>query len=293
MEVNNTDANCDVSIVLVAYNRAMFIGGTLESIANQTYPHFEVLICDDCSVDETETVCREFVARDNRFRYIRNERNLGMPGNLNAGLRRARYEYVATFHDGDIYAPTLIEKWRGALIKYPSAGFVFNRYRGLGPEGQTWYASKAFPELVAGREFVTQRLAEKDGTFPVWGTVMSRKSIYEELNYLNPRYNFIADIDLDLRIADKYDVAHVPEVLIDLPHKKVVPHEFKFPDWAFYYYQFRVIWNAIQRHYRQQPVKMASALVEHAFAYPVMLGGRARRKLMRMIRQSRQGGRNA
>ena len=90
--------------------------------------------------DETEAVCREYVERDSRFSYLptRNSRNLGMPANLNAGLRRTRCEFVANLHDGDIYAPTLIEKWRTALIPLiPAPASCSTVIAILTPDGQT------------------------------------------------------------------------------------------------------------------------------------------------------------
>lgn len=127
-----SEQTADVSILLLTYNRAKFLPDTFDASIRQTYSNYELLICDDGSSDDTQGVCEEYVARDSRFRYLRNEHNLGLFGNLNLRLPQARCELVATLHDGDIYHPTLIEKWRAALLKYPSAGFVFNQYRHLG-----------------------------------------------------------------------------------------------------------------------------------------------------------------
>src|SRR5688572_30266852 len=60
-----------------AYKAEKFILKTLEALGNQTYPNFEILICDDVSPDQTADVCREFCRRDSRFRFIRNSENLG------------------------------------------------------------------------------------------------------------------------------------------------------------------------------------------------------------------------
>ncbi|MDR3749001.1 MAG: glycosyltransferase family 2 protein [Acidobacteriota bacterium] len=272
-------AQPDVSIVLVTYNRARFIRQTLESIASQTYPYFEVLICDDCSTDETQAVCAEYVQRDSRFRYLRNERNLAMPGNLNSGIRQAQCEFIAGLHDGDIYAPTLIEKWREALIQHATAGFVFNRYRHLDPEGQTRGTTAAFPELVRGDDFLTRCLADQQLQCPVWGTVMARRSVYEEMGFFDARYSFWSDVDMWFRIAEKYDVAHVPEVLIDLPHRKTMPHLFDPYKLDTHRYTFQIYWEAKRRRYRRQPLAATVELGKQTMGYSIALTARAMNKL--------------
>ena len=79
-----------VSLCLTAFNRAHLLPGTLDSILVQSFPDFELIINDDCSKDQTQEVCLEYMQRDSRIKYFRNETNLNMPGNLNAALRRAK-----------------------------------------------------------------------------------------------------------------------------------------------------------------------------------------------------------
>ncbi len=275
----------DVSIVLVTFNRANFIRRTLETIVGQTYPYFEVLICDDCSTDNTEAICQEFVKRDSRFKYVKNKQNLRMPGNLNAGILRARYEFIAILHDGDIYAPTLIEKWREALIKYPSAGFVFNRYRHLSEDGQSGLATGPFPELMAGRDFLKWCFADRELQCPVWGTVMARKAVYERMGPFDPRYGFFSDVDMWFRIAQLFDVAHVPEVLINLPHRRAMPHLFDKFNIAAHSNVFKIYWNAKVNHYRDEPLTMFAQLGMQVWGFII---SRARRLLKKTRRRTKR-----
>jgi glycosyltransferase involved in cell wall biosynthesis len=184
-----SEQTADVSILLLTYNRAKFLPDTFDAIIRQTYSNYELLICDDGSSDDTKGGCEEYVARDSRFRYLRNEHNLGQFENLNLRLPQARCELVATLHDGDIYHPTLIEKWRAALLKYPSAGFVFNQYRHLDASGRAWCVTTPFPEIMKGSDFLLRCFADRDLYYPPWGTLMARKSVYEAVNYFNTRYN--------------------------------------------------------------------------------------------------------
>jgi len=259
----------DVSIVLVTYNRASFLRKTLDSLMVQTYPHFELLICDDSSTDETERVCREYAEKDRRIIYVKNPGNLGMPGNLNSGLQKCKCEFVADLHDGDIYAPTLIEKWRDALIKHPQAGFVFNRYRHLASDGTCAWDTPAFPEVLSGSEFLDLCFADNRGC-PVWGTVMGRRSVYEHLGWFDGRYRFWADIDMWFRIAESYPVAHVPELLIDLPARETMPRLFAKGvggTLASNATVFKVYWRARCRHLHHRPMTLAVHLAHQTIGY--------------------------
>ena len=92
-----------VSVVLTTYNRAHVLAVTLDSILSQTLEDFDLIISDDASQDDTERVCRQYEARDRRVRYRRGLKNVGMPGNLNAGIAVSAGEYIANLHDGDLH----------------------------------------------------------------------------------------------------------------------------------------------------------------------------------------------
>ena len=71
-----------VSIGMPVYNGELFIRQSVESLLAQTYGDFELVITDNASKDGTEEVCREFEKKDKRVRYVRNDKNLGGPGNF-------------------------------------------------------------------------------------------------------------------------------------------------------------------------------------------------------------------
>lgn len=103
------------------YNMAQYIGEAIESIIKQTYTNWELIVVDDGSTDNTETVVRSFV--DPRIRYIRQER-LGRGGARNAALRVARGEYIAITDADDISLPRRFEMQVDYLQKYPKIAVV-------------------------------------------------------------------------------------------------------------------------------------------------------------------------
>lgn len=207
-------ASKNVSICLLTYNRADKLPQTLDSLLSQTFPDFELIICDDYSTDGTEEVCLAYRRLDHRIRYFRNSQNLGMPGNLNYSLQLAGGDYLANLHDGDVYHPQLIELWKSALDLNPEAGFVFNAYRSINTKGITVEYRHEFPYLIPGHVLARRMLSQWDS--PVFGTVMARREVYERLGWFDPKFGNFSDVDMWLRIACNYDVAYVDQILIDL-----------------------------------------------------------------------------
>jgi glycosyltransferase involved in cell wall biosynthesis len=208
-----------LSVVLTTYRRAPLLDRTFASIAAQTRPPDEVVVSDDCSPDDTAQVVAGWRGRLPGLVYRRNETNLNMPGNLNAAVRAASGDFIANLHDGDEYAPTLLEKWERALDEHPTAGIAFC---GLGGwpvttkhgGGVLLYDIAPFTE---GREFFERHLLHRVGC-PIWGTVMARRSAYEKLLPFDARFGFVSDVDMWMRMCLEHDVAYVNEPLIRLDH---------------------------------------------------------------------------
>jgi len=203
-----------ISVCPTHYDRPEKLRATLRSLAAQTRPPDEVFVWDDCSPGDPTNVAQAFRFHFKRFVYHRNERNLGMPGNLNAVLALAGGDYVANLHDADIYDATLLEKWARALDAHPTAGFVFCRVSGRN-KSQDGRLQGCAP-LTAGREFNRRYLLNAwRGSSPVWGTVMARRSLYRRLLPFDPRFGCVADVDMWMRLSLESDVAFVDEALIE------------------------------------------------------------------------------
>jgi glycosyltransferase involved in cell wall biosynthesis len=97
--------NSLVSIIIPTYNRAHLIRETLNSIAAQTYTNWECIVVDDGSTDGTDILLVECIKKDNRFKYLSNERTKGAQGARNTGLFDAKGAYIQFFDSDDIMYP--------------------------------------------------------------------------------------------------------------------------------------------------------------------------------------------
>ena len=103
-----------VTIAIPTFNRASLLKDCVVAALSQTYQHFEILVSDNASTDETEEVLREFT--DRRLRVVRQKTNVGMLPNWNACLAEAKGDYIVFVSDDDRIAPWMLERCI-ALVK--------------------------------------------------------------------------------------------------------------------------------------------------------------------------------
>jgi len=109
-----------VSIALPVHNGENFVREALDSILNQTYTNFELVISDNASSDMTEQICREYAATDKRIRYFRQETNIGAAPNHNFVFQQSKGEYFKWASHDDVLMPTFLEKCVNFLEQNPS-----------------------------------------------------------------------------------------------------------------------------------------------------------------------------
>lgn len=118
-----------VSVGMPVYNGARWIRASLDSILQQTFPDFELIISDNASTDDTESICREYAAQDARVRYFRNDVNVGASDNYNAVFRRARGIYFKWASCNDICAPEFLARCVEVLEARSDMVLVYPRTR--------------------------------------------------------------------------------------------------------------------------------------------------------------------
>lgn len=132
--MSNNPALPIVSIIMPTYNRANLIGESIQSICDQTYTKWQLIVVDDGSDDNTEEVVAGF--REGRIEFITAGRN-GVGGKLkNMGLQQAEGELIAFLDSDDLWANTKLEKQIQALQQYAEAGFCLTGGYNFRTEGK-------------------------------------------------------------------------------------------------------------------------------------------------------------
>lgn len=105
-----------VSIGLPVYNGENFLHKCLDSLLSQTFTNFELIISDNGSTDSTQKICQEYIKKDDRIRYIRQEKNMGVIWNFNFVLKEAKNDYFVWAGVDDYVLPDFLKKNVEALV---------------------------------------------------------------------------------------------------------------------------------------------------------------------------------
>jgi glycosyltransferase involved in cell wall biosynthesis len=116
-----------IDIIIPAYNREDTIGRTLSSLAAQTDTDFNVIIVDDCSTDNTQSVAESFKNLLN-IKYIRNEKNLGPGDSRQVGLDNSTSKFVAFLDSDDMFMPHTVETFNTAIKANSDIEFLYTYF---------------------------------------------------------------------------------------------------------------------------------------------------------------------
>lgn len=123
-----------VSIVTPVYNSEKFISYTIESVINQTYQNWEMIIVDDCSRDDSANIIEKYCLADTRIKYIKLEKNSGAAVARNVGIDISKGRFIAFLDSDDLWEPEKLEK-QIKFMEENKIGFSFTSYRLIDEEG--------------------------------------------------------------------------------------------------------------------------------------------------------------
>jgi hypothetical protein len=126
-----------VSVLMANYNYARYIAEAIESVLAQTYQHFELIVCDDGSTDNSREVVEQFVSRDSRVRLV-SKQNGGLASALNAAYSVSTGEIICLLDSDDLFLPQKIERVVGAFQNSKRAGVCIHRIVKMYNDGRTF-----------------------------------------------------------------------------------------------------------------------------------------------------------
>jgi len=194
-----------VSTIIPTYNRAHVLGCAVQSVLNQTYRNFELLIIDDGSVDNTEEIVNAF--DDSRIYLYKHDKNLGQTAALNTGLLIAKGKYIAFLDSDDEWLPQMLEKQVRVFREDDSLGVVYT-WAG------TYRAGGVLKPVVkfSSRGYINKQ-ALIQGYVSHMITMMVKKTCYDSVGLLDINFDNCNDDDICLRLAREYRFGLIPEIL--------------------------------------------------------------------------------
>ncbi|KOP27853.1 glycosyl transferase family A [Hapalosiphon sp. MRB220] len=209
-----------VSVVIPAYNAMTYLPETLESVLQQTFTDFEILIINDGSSDNIVEWTHQIA--DPRVRLI-SQPNQGVSVARNTGITHAQGEYIAFLDADDLWQPTKLEKQVHYLEDNPEVGLVYTWTAFVDQWGKHTGIVLAFHAEGNVWEQIVVRDMISNGSTP-----MVRRSCFETVGVFDPSFRYAPDRDMWTRIAARYSFGVVKEPLIlyrQLPNSFSRNHE--------------------------------------------------------------------
>jgi glycosyltransferase involved in cell wall biosynthesis len=194
-----------VSIIMNCYNGEKYVREALDSVFAQTYPYFEVIFWDNCSVDQSAAIARSY---DDRVKYYYSGTNTSLGEARKIALEKATGKYIAFLDIDDIYLPNKLEKQvnvmerTGAVMSYGSTIHIDANGRKIRNKRVKNHSGRILENLLHYYEINMQ-------------SVMIRKDILDDPRFnFNARYQYCPDYNLFMKIAALYDVEVIADYLV-------------------------------------------------------------------------------
>lgn len=184
-----------VSVCIPVFNGVNYIKDCINSVLEQNYTNYELLIVDNCSTDQTQSLIENY--KDSRIRYIRNKTNIGGINNFTKCIKLATGEYFVLLPHDDILLPEALKEFVLAL-ENKKIGLVYSAMQIINENGDTLYK-----KINHGSNMIfTSEEALKDliKNFMPIQCAMVRTAILKNLGGFDLKYSLFSDVHLWLRV---------------------------------------------------------------------------------------------
>lgn len=197
--MTNRKNKVKVSVIIPVYNSEKFIRDAIDSVLNQTYRDFEIIVADDGSTDSTTEILKEY---DDKIRW-KSQENKGPASAKNFGISMAKGKYITFLDSDDVFMPDRLEQQVDYLNKHPAVGLVYSDYYQIDEKGET---TRLISHSKENASLIQQNYVPTSG-------VMCRRECIDTLGAFDENLGSNYDWDMWLRISEKYPIYCIPKPL--------------------------------------------------------------------------------
>jgi len=194
-----------ISVVMAVYNEEKFLEESVDSILNQTFKDWELVIVNDCSTDNSLNIIKSYMKKDKRIRLVNNKKNGGCPDSRNDGLKISKGEYIAILDGDDVSHPKRLEKEVNYLEKNPHIFLVGSSAVYINEEGKEIRRFRKYND----HEMLAWRLPQSCGI--VHSSIMFRNEGLIYNNYFKGASDYKFYLDL---LSKGKNLTNLPEFLV-------------------------------------------------------------------------------
>lgn len=210
-KIKDHTSNKKVSVIIPTYNRATTIIKSINSVLNQTYSNFEIVVVDDNSDDNTKDIIKQI--QDDRIIYIKNKKNLGAASARNIGIKNATGELIAFQDSDDEWDKTKIEKQIKKLSENEKYGAVYCAFMYIGKES-TYQIPDASEPISKLEGNIFENLLQRNTVSTQ--TLLVKKSVLDSIGIFNDKLKALEDWELALRISREFLFGYINECLVNV-----------------------------------------------------------------------------
>ena len=195
-----------ISVIVITYNRSNLLRETIDSILDQTFKDFELIIIDNYSVDNTEKVVKSY--NDKRIKYFKNKNNGVIAVNRNFAIKKSKGEFIAICDDDDLWMPEKLEKQLKEFEKDKQIGVVCTNGFFFGDR------KKRKISKLKDRYLSFNKLLKKN--IIICCSVLIKRDVISNIGIFDESQKFFTgeDYELWLRISKKYKIRYIDKSLI-------------------------------------------------------------------------------
>ncbi|MEM9718532.1 MAG: glycosyltransferase family 2 protein [Bacteroidota bacterium] len=196
-----------VSIIIPAYNAEPFLGETIQSVIHQEFTDWELIIVDDGSTDKTQIIVEKFTS-DPRITYLY-KKNEGVSLARNSGFTQSKGAYVAFLDADDLWKKDRLEKMLSKFEGDSALGLVHSYVQEIDENSQL------LPTVYRGKEgYILESLLLGDGcNIPAPSSILLKREVVDTVGGFNPELSTSADKEFFFRVASKFKIGMVQEIL--------------------------------------------------------------------------------
>jgi len=203
---NKEDGKPEFSVLMASYNNGRYIGKAIESVINQTFKAWELVIVDDCSTDDSVEIIKTYLS-DTRIRFFRNSRNIGYIGTLRRLINESGAEILGILDSDDGLKNNALEAMYEAHVRNPHCGFIYSNFifcdQDLNPVEKGFCT--ALPRIPGRRTILRYDIVGPFRTF--------KKDAYLRTPGYDDSILYAEDKDLTLKMEEVTDLLYVDEAL--------------------------------------------------------------------------------
>lgn len=199
------------SVIIPLYNKQDYITRTINSVLNQTYKNFEIIVVDDGSTDKSLSVVKTI--KDKRIKVF-SQKNLGVSNARNKGIKQSKGNYIAFLDADDEFLPKYLETIVKLITKYPGNSFFGTAFKKIFNNNKKDICTFGSKKDFIIKDFISA-LADNEKFFVHISSVVIKKEVFNEIGYFYSHSlkfllgaTIVEDFDLFIRIAYKYPLVY-------------------------------------------------------------------------------------